>query len=141
MTRTPATLILAASLLCAASCQSNSKSNSPPGATAAQLEKMSDAQIAEKTFAFMQQLIDVGEPAKSNCDKMADAMQKVLDANGPLLAVMKKYRSDPDKQKWFDDNYGERSKKIGMWFMQVPLRNCGKNPKMRKVATTLLPPK
>ncbi len=134
------TMILLGCAVAAALCAcAGDKTKARSGPTADQLAKMSDDQIAEQTITFMDHLMKVGESAKNDCAKMATVMKGVVDRHTDLLAVMRTYREDAAKSKWFGEHYGDRVKRSGMWFVTVPMKMCGKNAVMQEVAAQLLP--
>jgi len=101
-------------------------------AVARDVKAMTDEELAEASIAFMTELVEAGKAHQGDCAQAAKAMMRVVEVNEDLVAIMRTYRNDPDKSKWFEEHYGKRIEPMGMW-LRGALSHCGDSPAMREL--------
>ena len=89
------------------------------------LSNLSDDEVAQRVIVFMNDMIEAGKPHLKDCDKLATAMQGVVDDNQALLVIAQTYKDDPVKSTWFNEHYGEQARGVGMWIFNEVKPACG----------------
>jgi len=64
---------------------------------------------AEKAAAVLEELGQIAEGARGNCDKAAAAMKAVIEKNRGVLSAAAKLGQDEAKEQWLADKYGPRT--------------------------------
>ncbi len=87
----------------------------------------------EKGVKLMEEMANLTESNKENCDKMGEELNKFVDSNKDTIAeikAMKKGQSeDENEKKKFEEKYGERVKAAGMKMMGGAMK-CATNAKV-----------
>jgi len=105
-------------------------------AAARDVKAMTDEELAEASIAFMAELVEAGKRHEGDCEPMAKAMMRVVEANEDLVSVTRTYRRDPAKSRWFEERYGKRVEPMGMWLAGA-LTQCGDSPAMRELMDSM----
>ncbi len=89
------------------------------------------ADQAEKAVVLMEQLANVVDANKANCDAMGDKLAAWADANGTQLKQLKQAGKTltAEQKKAFSAKYDDRMKAVGAKMMPG-LQKCQANPKV-----------
>ena len=93
---------------------------------------MSNEEVAEGLVAMLQTMSDAASANEGKCDATANAMQAILDDNRDLIAAAKRFDSDPEAQKWFEQTYQARIEPLLGPFIQA-MQACQDNPTLQRV--------
>jgi hypothetical protein len=98
---------------------------------------MSKEEMGEKGVAMMEAMANAIDENKEDCAAMATAIQKVADENRDFMAEAKKQEeSNPEYKKWFDEQYGEKTKELTEK-MGPGMQACGADPAVQAAMKSL----
>lgn len=90
--------------------------------------------MAGEVITMFENVAKAVEENAEDCAKMAEAVQKVADANKELIAKGQSMRKDddPEFQKWFDETHGEKLKTTMTGAMTAMMKKCAEDEGVKK---------
>jgi len=104
---------------------------------AAEMKNLTKEQAANKTLSVMKELVAAAKSHDGNCPAMGQAMTGVTEKNKFYFAAAKAMSdNDPSVKKWFDENYGVKTKAVSGELVAA-IQACTKDPGVARALASL----
>ncbi len=93
--------------------------------SAAACEKGGNEEKAEKAVKVLEDMANIADKNKDNCDKMSEEMTKYAEANKNVFAELKAAKGSKEEEKKLEEKYKPRLD-AAMQKMMGPMMGCPK---------------